>query len=449
MRNRLRPAVLARKVLVPPILVGAVVACLIGVLALTGAAGSRASDGRTPFGGDDGGKLAAALSIEIEGKPGARDIRAARLPYDVRRRQLERHPYYDLYVQAQQRYGVPWVLVASVHYQETGFGRHAKRAGSRRAIMSIARQLHEAKAGDGLGSAAEGAVAKRYGSRPQGDISTAMVIERARAWRTLGTIPLPGHGELLRPTAGVVGGCGYFGCPRPGHLHNGVDFLAAAGSPIHAVDAGRVVLIQTPGESGGYGNFTCVQHRPHLASCYAHQSALAPNLRVGSRVKRGEVIGFVGSTGSSSAPHLHFEVRRGPASCHACAVDPLPLLSDEVPEDTVRKILRAPAVARAARPAPVPSVARAPAPAPAPAQAAPPVSTTPSPAPAAEEDEPPLPPEPRVEKGYAGPKGGSGGAVPNFDPAPDLRAGKGAADPAASPSVTGGASGPVPSPAQP
>ena len=83
--------------------------------------------------------------------------------------------------------------------------------------------------------------------------------------------------------------------------------------------------------SGGYGNFICIQHRPHLATCYAHLSAFAAELGVGTEVRRGQIIGVVGSTGSSTAPHLHFEVRRGPAECSTCAVDPLPMLSGEVP----------------------------------------------------------------------------------------------------------------------
>ena len=151
--------------------------------------------------------------------------------------------------------------------------------------------------------------------------------------------PLPGRGELATPVKGVVGGCGYFGCPRPGHLHNGVDFLAPTGTPIHAVDAGTITLVEGIGESGGYGNFVCVQHRPHLASCYAHMSSFAATVRLGARVKRGQVIGLVGSTGSSTAPHLHFEVRRGPAACQSCAVDPLPLLSGDVPDAVLPKMV--------------------------------------------------------------------------------------------------------------
>jgi len=200
--------------------------------------------------------------------------------------------------------------------------------------MAIAAELKAAGA-TGLGPSATRATAASYGTAASGQLSSAMVIERARAWRLLGTLPLPGRGELATPVKGIVGGCGYFGCPRPGHLHNGLDFLAPQGTPIHAADGGTVAVLESPGESGGYGNFVCLQHRPHLATCYAHLSAVAPTVKPGARIRRGQVVGLVGTTGSSTAPHLHFEIRRGDAQCQACAVDPLPLLDGDVPQAAV------------------------------------------------------------------------------------------------------------------
>ena len=327
-------------------------------------------------------ELARQLTTDLEGTPTPADIRRARKPLSERRRLLAAHPYFSLYTIAKQRFGVSLYLVAAIHYQETGFDRApAKLATYRRwtrhrnamrgavrptryphkstrhpsvrddfdVVMAIAAGL-KAEGSRGLGPAAVGAIAKRYGATAEGRLSAAMVLERARAWQLLGTLPLPGRGELATPAAGVIGGCGYFGCPRPGHLHNGVDFLAPTGTPIHAADAGVIASVESPGESGGYGNFVCIQHRPHLASCYAHMSKVAANVRAGARVRRGQVIGLVGTTGSSSASHLHFEVRRGPASCSACAVDPLPLLSGEVPEAALPKMVRsARAGARSAR----------------------------------------------------------------------------------------------------
>lgn len=367
-RDRLRPAALARKVLLPPLLAGAAVVCLLVVLAATGGHRAKASNPLASAGHADPAKQ---LATDLEGTPSAADMRRARRPLSERKRLLAAHPNFALYKIAKRRFGVPWLLVASVHYQETGFGkapaelaheptwrRHrlASRGLARPAgypsrserhpsirddfdvVMAIAAELKAAQARD-LGESAVRAAAARYGTQPEGRLSTAMVVERARAWKLLGTLPLPGRGELATPVKGIVPGCGYFGCPRPGHLHNGVDLLAPAGTPVHAADAGSVAVLESIGESGGYGNLICLQHRPHLATCYAHLSAVSAGMRIGARVRRGEVIGLVGSTGASSAPHLHFEVRRGRAGCQSCAVDPQPFLSGEVPQAVVPEML--------------------------------------------------------------------------------------------------------------
>jgi murein DD-endopeptidase MepM/ murein hydrolase activator NlpD len=91
-------------------------------------------------------------------------------------------------------------------------------------------------------------------------------------------------------------------------LHTGVDLAAAGGAPIWAVAPGRVFRA---GWSGGYGNYTCIYHGLYqgrgFATCYAHQSAIL--VGVGQNVQRGQVIGRVGTTGTSTGNHLHFEVR--------------------------------------------------------------------------------------------------------------------------------------------
>jgi murein DD-endopeptidase MepM/ murein hydrolase activator NlpD len=114
-----------------------------------------------------------------------------------------------------------------------------------------------------------------------------------------------GSGSMIWPVNGPI--TGVFGEQRPGHLHTGVDIAAPIGTPIHAADDGRVVLMQGVGASGGYGNFTCVQHSASLSTCYAHQSRFGTSL--GAAVNKGQVIGFVGNTGNSFGAHLHFEVR--------------------------------------------------------------------------------------------------------------------------------------------
>ena len=113
-----------------------------------------------------------------------------------------------------------------------------------------------------------------------------------------------GSGSMIWPVNGAL--TSGFG-PRWGRLHAGVDIAAAEGTPIHAADAGRVVLMQGTGGSGGYGNFTCVQHTASMSTCYAHQSRFGTSL--GASVSRGQVIGYVGNTGNSFGAHLHFEVR--------------------------------------------------------------------------------------------------------------------------------------------
>jgi murein DD-endopeptidase MepM/ murein hydrolase activator NlpD len=91
---------------------------------------------------------------------------------------------------------------------------------------------------------------------------------------------------------------------RVWQLHAGMDIAAPGGTPIHAAAAGRVIRA---GYNGGYGNYTCISHGSGLSTCYGHQSAIG--VRVGEYVRRGEVIGRVGTTGASTGYHLHFETR--------------------------------------------------------------------------------------------------------------------------------------------
>src|SRR3954449_3750607 len=86
--------------------------------------------------------------------------------------------------------------------------------------------------------------------------------------------------------------------------HPGIDIGVPAGTPIRAADSGRVVIA---GWTGGYGNYTCIQHTASLSSCYGHQSAIL--VSVGQNVTQGQVIGLVGCTGLCFGDHLHFEVR--------------------------------------------------------------------------------------------------------------------------------------------
>ena len=88
------------------------------------------------------------------------------------------------------------------------------------------------------------------------------------------------------------------------------------GTPILAAAAGRVSVVQSAGSSGGYGNFTCLQHASALSTCYAHQQRFL--VRLGEIVGRGQPIGISDCTGRCYGPHLHFEVRLdGQAVCPA------------------------------------------------------------------------------------------------------------------------------------
>jgi murein DD-endopeptidase MepM/ murein hydrolase activator NlpD len=89
--------------------------------------------------------------------------------------------------------------------------------------------------------------------------------------------------------------------------HPGIDIGVPSGTPIRAAAAGKVVLMQPEAASGGYGNFTCIQHTSTMSTCYAHQSRFGTSM--GAHVAQGQIIGYTGCTGRCFGPHLHFEVR--------------------------------------------------------------------------------------------------------------------------------------------
>lgn len=88
--------------------------------------------------------------------------------------------------------------------------------------------------------------------------------------------------------------------------HNGIDFAAPTGTPIRATGDGVVSFI---GRKGGYGNTIILRHPNNITTLFAHQSRFAKGLKRGDRVSQGDTIGFVGSTGWSTGPHLHYEFR--------------------------------------------------------------------------------------------------------------------------------------------
>jgi murein DD-endopeptidase MepM/ murein hydrolase activator NlpD len=89
--------------------------------------------------------------------------------------------------------------------------------------------------------------------------------------------------------------------------HIGIDFVAPAGTPVHAVADAEVVFASP---MGGYGNLVILSHGQDYETYYAHLSGFAPGIVTGKKVMRGEEVAYVGSTGFSTGPHLHFELRK-------------------------------------------------------------------------------------------------------------------------------------------
>ena len=129
-----------------------------------------------------------------------------------------------------------------------------------------------------------------------------------------------GSGGYIWPLSGytrVSSPFGYRNCPFHGReLHGGCDIPAPGGTPIKAAKAG-VVIISTYGAS--YGNYVVIAHGDGTRTMYAHQSSRA--VSAGETVSQGQTIGYVGSTGSSTGNHLHFEVWTGSSS--SSRVNPL------------------------------------------------------------------------------------------------------------------------------
>ena len=137
---------------------------------------------------------------------------------------------------------------------------------------------------------------------------------QARLAGNIGAGPIRrGSGTMIWPISGAF--TSPFGM-RWGRLHAGIDLAAPEGTPIRAAQSGKVVLA---GWTGGYGNYTCVQHGGSLSTCYAHQSRYGTS--VGASVSQGQVIGYVGNTGHSFGAHLHFETR-----INGSPVDPMGFL---------------------------------------------------------------------------------------------------------------------------
>lgn len=141
---------------------------------------------------------------------------------------------------------------------------------------------------------------------------SAAIAARIRSAGTLST-QTPSAAGLIWPVQGVL--TSPYGM-RWGRLHEGIDIGAPSGTPIYAAAAATVIY---SGWQGGYGNLVVLDHGNGIATAYGHQSQIA--VSNGQTVAQGQVIGYVGSTGHSTGPHLHFEVR-----VNGTPVDPLSYL---------------------------------------------------------------------------------------------------------------------------
>ena len=195
---------------------------------------------------------------------------------------------------------------------------------------AVLAQATATAADDAAPAQAQGAV-RSLASSQQAELTLAQMLGRPIPQ---GPIPTAGAEIVASPTASAPAATdtGYvrpvegrlsskFGPrvhPITGQLrpHRGVDFSAPTGTPISAAAGGTVTF---SGEQGGYGNVVIIDHGDGTESRYAHQHTL--DVAVGQTVRAGDQIGTVGSTGLSTGPHLHFEIRRDGE-----AVDPAPLL---------------------------------------------------------------------------------------------------------------------------
>jgi murein DD-endopeptidase MepM/ murein hydrolase activator NlpD len=141
----------------------------------------------------------------------------------------------------------------------------------------------------------------------QGQIA-AELAETGSAPLPAGPIQYGASGSMIWPVDGaVVSGFGGRDIGAGYEYHPGIDIAVAEGTPIRAAADGTVIFTQPEASSGGYGNYTCIDHGGGLSTCYAHQTSFA--VAAGQSVSQGDIIGYTGCTGYCLGPHLHFEVR--------------------------------------------------------------------------------------------------------------------------------------------
>lgn len=200
------------------------------------------------------------------------------------------------------------------------------RIGDDLIILPVSGLQHKVASGETLQS-----IAKKYGSdvsdialyngisETKGLIAGSEIIVPGGAFPSASSKSVASSGSTKKSTASAKSSStssssGKFGNPLPGgaitqanHGYNAVDIDGETGDPIYASAGGSVIIAKGGGGyNGGYGNYIVIEHGGGAQTLYAHMSSLAVS---GGSIDKGEVIGYVGSTGKSTGSHLHFEVR--------------------------------------------------------------------------------------------------------------------------------------------
>ena len=180
-------------------------------------------------------------------------------------------------------------------------------------ILPVAGVQHVVKKGDTLQQ-----IAKKY----DGDVAEILAHNQLAADTDLvvgSTVVVPGGTIKAAPVVvpakgGATTGKNWLAHPTPGsiktqgiHGYNAVDFASAIGTTIRAAASGEVMVSKSSGWNGGYGQYIVIRHSNGAQTLYAHLSS--NSVAAGDSVVQGEVIGAMGTTGRSTGPHLHFEVR--------------------------------------------------------------------------------------------------------------------------------------------
>jgi murein DD-endopeptidase MepM/ murein hydrolase activator NlpD len=129
---------------------------------------------------------------------------------------------------------------------------------------------------------------------------SAQLASRIQSSQSGSPVPVSSSGFIWPVSGPVTSGFGW----RWGRMHEGIDIAVPSGTPVHASASGQVIYA---GWLGGYGNLVVIDHGGGIATAYGHNTSIVAG--TGSGVSQGQVVAYSGSTGHSTGPHLHFEVR--------------------------------------------------------------------------------------------------------------------------------------------